>query len=140
MRNLRMITRRLILNFPEKIVTKPITYRLVKDFDLQFNILRAEITADVTGKILIEIMGSKNKIEEGIKFLESEGVSIQEASRDIIVNKEQCMDCGVCTSICITQALILDKNNYQLIFDKDKCILCGFCQNCCPVNAIKVNV
>ncbi|HUW72252.1 MAG TPA: NIL domain-containing protein [Methanosarcinales archaeon] len=135
-----MITRRLILNFPAKIVTKPITYRLVKDYDLQFNILRAEITADVTGKILIEIMGSKNKIEEGIKFLEGEGVSIQEASRDIIVDKEQCMDCGVCTSICITQALILDKNNYRLIFDKDKCILCGFCQNCCPVNAIKLNV
>jgi ferredoxin len=135
-----MITRRLILNFPEKIVTKPITYRLVKDYDLQFNILRAEITADVTGKILIEIMGSKNKIEEGIKFLEGEGVSIQEASKDIIVDKEQCMDCGVCTSVCITQALILDKNNYQLIFDKDKCILCGFCQNCCPVNAIKLNI
>lgn len=135
-----MITRRLILNFPEKIVTKPITYRLVKDYDLQFNILRAEITADVTGKILLEITGSKNKIEEGIKFLEGEGVSIQEASKDIIVDKEQCMDCGVCTSICITQALILDKNNYQLIFDKDKCILCGFCQNCCPVNAIKLNV
>ena len=135
-----MITRRLILNFPEKIVTKPITYRLVKDYDLQFNILRAEITADVTGKILIEITGSKNKIEEGIKFLEGEGVSIQEASRDIIVDKAQCIDCGVCTSICITQALILDKNNYQLIFDKDKCILCGFCQNCCPVNAIKLNI
>jgi ferredoxin len=135
-----MITRRLILNFPEKIVTKPITYRLIKDYDLQFNILRAEITANVTGKILLEIMGSKNKIEEGIKFLESEGVSIQEASKDIIVDKEQCIDCGVCTSICITQALILDKNNYQLIFDKNKCILCGFCQNCCPVNAIKLNV
>jgi L-aspartate semialdehyde sulfurtransferase ferredoxin len=135
-----MITRRLILNFPEKIVTKPITYRLVKDYDLQFNILRAEITADVTGRILIEIMGNKNKIEEGIKFLEGEGVSIQEASKDIIVDKEQCMDCGACTSICITQALMLDKNNYQLIFDKDKCILCGFCQNCCPVNAIKLNV
>jgi L-aspartate semialdehyde sulfurtransferase ferredoxin len=135
-----MITRRLILNFPEKIVTKPITYRLVKDYDLQFNILRAEITADVTGKILIEVMGSKNKIEEGIKFLEGEGISILEASRDITVDKEQCMDCGVCTSVCITQALILDKNNYQLIFDKDKCILCGFCKNCCPVNAIKLNV
>lgn len=135
-----MITRRLILNFPEKIVTKPITYRLVKDYDLQFNILRAEITANATGKILIEIMGSKNKIEEGIKFLESEGISIQEASRDIIVDKGLCMDCGVCTSICITQALILDKNNKQLVFDKNKCILCGFCQNCCPVNAIKLNV
>jgi len=135
-----MITRRLILNFPEKIVTKPITYRLVKDFDLQFNILRAEITANATGKILLEIIGSKNKIEEGIKFLEGEGISIQEASKDIIVDKEQCMDCGVCTSVCITQALVLDKNNKHLIFDKNKCILCGFCQNCCPVNAIKLNV
>ncbi|OGF99698.1 hypothetical protein A2Y99_01660 [Candidatus Gottesmanbacteria bacterium RBG_13_37_7] len=134
------MTRRLILNFPEKIVTKPITYRLIKDYDLQFNILRAQITADVTGKILIEIMGSKNKIEEGIKFLESEGVSIQEASKDIIIDKEQCIDCGVCISICITQSLMLDKETHKLIFDKDKCILCGLCQNCCPMDAIKLKV
>ena len=135
-----MQTKRLVLTFPEKIVTRPITYRLVKDYDLQFNILRAEITADIEGKILIEIKGSKEQIEKGMAYLRNEGISIQEASRDIIIDKEKCINCGVCPSLCITQALEMDKNSYELVFDKNKCILCGFCENSCPVNAIRLRI
>jgi ferredoxin len=135
-----MSSKRLVLLFPEKIVTKPITYRLVKDYDLQFNILRAEITANIEGKILIEINGSTQQIEEGIKFLESEGITIQDASKDIIVDMERCVSCGVCPSLCITQALATDTVTHHLLFDKDKCILCGLCANSCPVNAIKLRI
>lgn len=135
-----MATKRLVLSFPEDIVTKPITYRLVKDFDIEFNILRAEITADMEGKILLEIKGSKEKLKEGIDYLKKEGVTIQEATKDIIVDKEKCVDCGVCVSLCITDALYIDKKSRKLVFDRDKCILCGFCQNCCPVDAIKLKV
>ena len=135
-----MSSKRLVLTFPEKIVTKPITYRLVKDYDLQFNILRAEITANVEGKILIEINGSTQRIEEGIRFLESEGITIQDASKDIIVDMERCVHCGVCPSLCLTQALAADTVTRRLLFDKDKCILCGLCANSCPVNAIKLRI
>ncbi len=135
-----MITKRIVLTFPEKIVTKPITYRLVKDFDLQFNILRAEITKDVEGKILLEIKGSKEKIEEGINYLKNEGISIQDASKDIIFDKEKCINCGFCPSLCITNALVMDQKTHELIFDKNKCILCGFCENSCPMDAIKLKI
>lgn len=135
-----MKARRLVLTFPENIVTKPITYKLVKNFDLEFNILRAEITTEMEGKILIEIKGNKNQIEKGIEYLTKEGVTIQEASKDIIMDKDQCIHCGLCTSLCITKALTLDKINFKLNFNKDKCILCGFCQNSCPVNAIKIKM
>ncbi|MBN1299393.1 MAG: 4Fe-4S binding protein [Actinobacteria bacterium] len=135
-----MITKRLVLTFPEKIVTKPITYRLVKDFDLQFNILRAEITTDIEGKILIEVKGEKNSIEAGIKYLLNEGITIQDAAKDIIIDKEKCINCGICPSLCITKALIMDSKTHELVFEKNKCILCGFCENCCPVNAIRLNI
>ena len=135
-----MTTRKIVLTFPENIVTKPITYKLVKDFDLEFNILRAEVTPNIEGKMLIEIKGSSTQIEKGIKYLTQENVSVQEAAKDIILDKEQCVHCGVCTSLCITRALSLDKNSFKLIFDKDKCILCGLCLNSCPVNAIKLKI
>lgn len=135
-----MATKRLVLSFPEDIVTKPITYRLVKDFDIEFNILRAEITTDMEGKILIEIKGSKEKLKQGIDYLNGAGVTIQEATKDILVDKEKCVDCGVCASLCITDALYIDKKDRSLEFDRDKCILCGFCQNCCPVDAIKLKI
>ncbi len=135
-----MIKRKLVLSFPENIVTKPITYKLVKEFNLEFNILRAEITPDMEGKMLIELKGDKTQIDGAIKYLTRTGVTVQEAAKDIIIDKNQCIDCGVCTSICITQALTLDDKSYKLKFNKDKCILCELCLNCCPLSAIKVHI
>ena len=135
-----MKKRKLVLSFPEKIVTRPITYKLVKEFDLEFSILRAEITPDVEGKMLIELMGNDDQIGKAIEYLENAGVTIQEADKDIIIDKDSCIDCGECTSVCITQALSLDNKTGKLIFDKDKCILCELCLDCCPVRAIRVNM
>ena len=135
-----MIKKKLVLSFPEKVVTKPITYALVKEFDLVFNILRAEITPDMEGKMLIELQGDEQQIKEATDYLKKTGVSVQEAAKDIIIDKESCVDCGACTSICITRALSLDKKTKKLKFNKDKCILCGLCLDCCPVTAIKVNI
>lgn len=135
-----MIKRKLVLSFPESIVTKPITYKLVKEFNLEFNILRAEITPNMEGKMLIELKGDRTQIDGAVKYLTRTGVTVQEAAKDIIIDKNRCVDCGVCTSICITQALALDDKSHKLKFNKDRCILCELCLNCCPVSAIKVHI
>ncbi len=135
-----MVRRKLVLSFPENIVTSPITYKLVKEFNLEFNILRAEITPDMEGKMLIELRGDKVLIDDAIKYLTDTGISVQEAAKDIIISKNKCIDCGICTSICITQALTLDSSSFKLKFNKDKCILCELCLDCCPVSAIKVHI
>jgi L-aspartate semialdehyde sulfurtransferase ferredoxin len=135
-----MIKRKLVLSFPESIVTKPITYKLVKDFNLEFNILRAEITPNMEGKMLIELKGEKTQIDDAVKYITSTGVTVQEAAKDIIIDKNICIDCGVCTSICITRALTIDSKTHKLKFDKDKCILCELCLDSCPLSAIKVHI
>jgi L-aspartate semialdehyde sulfurtransferase ferredoxin len=135
-----MSTEKLMLKFHTKIINKPIVYHIVKDFDLEFNILRAEITSDLEGKMLIEIKGRKEKISECKAFLEREGVELGEAARGIILDNEACVNCGLCVSICMAKALYLKEDTYEVDFDKEKCILCGLCLNCCPVNAIKSQV
>ncbi len=135
-----MLTKKIILGFPETIVKKPIVYRLVKDFELEFNILRAEITPDIEGKMLIDIKGPKEKIEECLDFLKKEGVVISEASKDLIFYQDLCVHCGLCASVCIGKAFVLDNKTYEIKLDKDKCILCGLCQDACPVKAIKLNL
>ena len=82
-----MIKRKLVLSFPENIVTQPITYKLVKEFNLEFNILRAEITPNMEGKMLIELRGDKDQIDQSIEYLTGTGVSVQEAAKDIIIDK-----------------------------------------------------
>jgi L-aspartate semialdehyde sulfurtransferase ferredoxin len=135
-----MKKKKLVLSFPEKIVTKPLTYKLVKEFDLEFNILRAEITPDVEGKMLIELIGDDEQIKKAIEYLENNKVSVQEAGKDIIIDRNSCVDCGACTSVCITGALSLDKKDKKLVFDRDECILCELCIDSCPLKAIKVKM
>ena len=135
-----MATEKLMLLFPPKIVKKPIVYRIVKDFDLEFNILRAEITSELEGKMLLEIKGPKEKLEACKAYLEQEGVQLKEAAKGIILDKDLCVDCGVCVSLCLGKALYSKEGSYEVDFDKHKCILCGLCLNCCPVNAIKSKI
>jgi len=40
------VTKRVVLHFPRRLVEQPVIYRLVKDYNLEFNILRASITAE----------------------------------------------------------------------------------------------
>ena len=132
-----MATEKLMLQFHTKIVKKPIVYRIVKDFDLEFNILRAEITSDLEGKMLLEIKGPKEKIAECKAYLVREGVELIETARGIILDRDACVNCGICVSLCIEKALYSKEGIYEVDFDKEKCILCGLCLNCCPVSAIK---
>lgn len=52
------------------------------------------------------------------------------------VNKEVCIGCGVCTSVCPVQCIELGDDGLATI-DESQCIDCGACQGNCPVGAIE---
>ncbi|HDP69643.1 MAG TPA: 4Fe-4S dicluster domain-containing protein [Actinobacteria bacterium] len=133
-----MAKKKVVLTFPPEKIEQPITYHLVKDYDLIINILRAEIYEEETGRMVLELDGPKDKIEEGIAYLKSQNVTVEEAARDIILNEEECIDCGACTAVCRPGALYLNPKTFELEFDKDKCILCGLCVKVCPLGLIEV--
>jgi ferredoxin len=135
-----MGSKKIVLIFPKTLVDKPIVYKLIKDFDLVFNILKASITPDEEGLMVLELSGDPKKIEEGVKYLKDQGVRIQPLSKDIIVNWERCTQCGACVSICPTAALyIKDKKTMAVAFDPEKCIACELCIKPCPPRAIEVS-
>ena len=90
--------------------------------------------------MVLEIKGKKEKIERCKEYLQNEGVKVSEASREIILDKNLCVDCGLCVSLCFVKAFYNKESTYEIDFDKNKCILCGICLNACPVNAIKAKV
>ena len=130
------IAKRIVLHFPRHSVDQPIIYRLVKDYDLEPNILRASITPGQQGRMLVEVRGSKDGIVSGVAFLEEVGVIVKEAASDILLDDEACVVCGVCTSVCHTQALTLEPTTSELRFDKDECVYCEACVAACPRRAI----
>ena len=130
-----MARRRLDLTFPPGQATKPITYHLVRDFDLMPNILRAQIEPGQRGHMLLEVVGPSDSIDAGVEFLSAEGVEVLPAASDICLDEDKCVLCGLCTAVCRPGALVLDDES-NLVFDKDKCVYCEACVIACPRRAI----
>jgi ferredoxin len=135
-----MTSKKIVLTFPKNKIDKPIVYKLVKEFDLAFNILKASITPDQEGHTVLELSGEKSEIDKGINYLREQGVKVQPLSKEIKVDWEKCTQCSACVSICPTGALyVKDRKTMEVAFDPEKCIACELCIRPCPPRAIKVH-
>lgn len=134
-----MVSKRIVLHFPHRLVDQPIVYKLVRDFDLSFNILKASVTPREEGLMVLELKGAKDKFEKGIAYLESSGVRIQPLSQDVVRNSAKCTDCGACVPICPVQALTVEAGSRKVLFHDNKCIACELCLKICPTRAMEVH-
>lgn len=135
-----MIKKRVVLTFPQDLVDKPITYHLIKDYDLIVNILKAKVTPKEEGVLVLELEGKRLNLEEGIDYLKKSGVQIQSLIEDIKLDKKKCTHCTACITVCPTGAFILNRETMQVDFEKNKCIVCGLCINLCPYRAVEIVV
>ena len=133
-----MISKKIVLHFPHRLVDQPLVYRLVKDFDLQFNILKASVTPQEEGLMVLELSGKRDNFEKGVEYLKSCGVKIEPLSRDVVRNEEKCTSCGVCVPVCPVEALVVDPKTRLVHFDSKKCIACELCVKICPPRAMEV--
>lgn len=133
-----MAKKRIVLTFPRETVKQPITYHLIKDYDLMVNILRANVNPDEEGKLVIELSGENEKIKKGIAYLESLKVGTQPLAQDIKWFEDRCTHCTACISICPSEALSVDREKMLVSFDSEKCILCRLCIPACPFKAVEI--
>lgn len=133
------VSRKIVLHFPRRLVDRPIIYRLVKDYDLEFNILKASVTQEEEGLLVLELKGDQKEYDKGVNFLLKAGVKIQSLSRDVTRNEERCTSCGVCLTVCPTDAFELELPGRRVLFHNDKCIACGICIKACPPRAMEVH-
>ena len=134
-----VISKRIVLHFPKRMVDRPIVYRLIKDYDLEFNILKASVTPQEEGLMVLELKGEQVNYDKGIRYLTEAGVKIQALSQDVTRNEERCTHCGVCIAICPTGAFELDPSTRCIKFDNEKCLACGLCILACPPRAMEVH-
>ena len=129
-----MAEQRIALTFQRWQLDKPITYRLVKDYDLVINILHAKVTAE-EGKMSLSLSGLEQNVEAGVKWLKDQQILVEPLATGLEVDKDSCVDCGACTAVCPTGALDFDRD-WTLVHDAEKCIVCLACVPACPVRAI----
>ena len=133
------VSKRIVLHFPRRLVDRPIVYRLIKDFNLEFNILKASVTPEEEGLMVLALTGEQKDYDKGIRYLTEAGVKIQSLSQDILRNEERCTHCGACITICPTYAFTLDPQTRLVAFDNEKCVACGICLKACPPRAMEVH-
>lgn len=133
-----MASSKVVLRFPAAIADKPIIFRLVRDYDLMINILKANINPHKEGTMVLDVAG-ENAVE-GLEFLRRQGVTVQPLTEEIVRNEERCTHCGACTAICPSGALYMERPAMLVQFDSEACVLCQLCVRACPVRAMEVRI
>ncbi|TMD13880.1 MAG: FeS-binding protein [Chloroflexi bacterium] len=78
-----MARRRLRLIFGPALVKEPVIYQLGRKFEIVTNIRRADVTKD-QGWVLLEVSGEPDELDQGVAFLESQGVKVEPAEGDLV--------------------------------------------------------
>ncbi len=131
--------KRVILRFKRNTIDKPIVFRLAKDYGLVFNILRANISPKAESMMVMELEGKENDFNRGMEYLRGSNIGIEPIEQDINRDEERCVHCGLCTSVCASEALNIDRETMKVSFDYEKCVACELCVRVCPVRAMNVS-
>jgi ferredoxin len=133
-----IVSRKIVLHFSRQTWDQPLVYHLAKDFDLTFNILKAEINPNAEGMVLLELSGPESQYKKGVKFLKERGVQVESLSQDVTRDESKCTSCGACLAVCPTEALEVDRTTWLVRFDPQKCIGCEACIPACPPRAMEI--
>jgi L-aspartate semialdehyde sulfurtransferase ferredoxin len=137
---LPIVKKRVTLTFPKRAIQMPVAYRLAKDFNVAANIIRAQVAPNQIGKLVVELSGDIDELDASIEWMRSQGIQVSTANKEIFVDEDVCVDCGLCTGVCPTEALNLDPETFRLNFTRSRCIVCEQCIPTCPVGAISTNL
>lgn len=136
-----MYTQIYVLRFPKDTSDQPFIYRLVKEYDIEFNILKADILLQREGIMIIELKGStKANVIAGLDYLKGMGVKIERLATRIRRDDDNCFQCGACTGVCSSGALFIERPKMAVVFDAERCTGCSLCVPICPVRAMAVSL
>ncbi len=134
-----MAESRVVLHFPQKLLDQPVISNMVRRYRLEFNILRADITPDHEGLMVLGMIGDTEHIDGAIQWMREQGVGVQPLEKDVVRDDEHCTDCGACIVACPTSALAMDLDTREVGFDAGKCVACGICVPVCPPRAMSIH-
>lgn len=96
------------------------------------NVERAQIDGD-DGWTLLDVKDA----EKFIEALKHPGVTVKIQRDAVSHNRTECVDCGLCISICQKKVFSFD-DFWQLQVDSERCVLCGRCVMYCPQRALSL--
>nr|WP_319473421.1 NIL domain-containing protein [uncultured Sphaerochaeta sp.] len=130
--------KRYALRFSPTLVEQPIVSKLARSYDVDINILNADVASGRGGKLIVELSGTEQDLDASVIYLGEIGVVVSEMVKELLFNQEGCIDCGACTAVCLSGALWMD-SEAKLQFDVSHCVVCGLCVHACPMRLFEVS-
>ncbi len=91
------------------------------------------LTTDLGIEIVLEL--TEDKVQHLKKLLKDPLIRIKSRVQ-IQWDKDQCVSCGACVSLCNVGALYYKNPDDNVCYDEKKCVQCGLCVDACPRGAI----
>lgn len=127
---------KLLVTFSRKRGQQPIIARVVKETGVLINVERARIDA-MEGEVLIDLPDADEPLVRS--RLEELGVQVSPVEHAIHIDRDECVDCGACISIC-PQDVFSFGEDWSLQVREDQCVLCGKCIPACPHQALSLSI
>ncbi len=78
-----MAARRVMLTYPERLIQEPVLFQMALEYGVMPNIRRARVT-DTVGELVVELQGSSEALEAGIRRLRELGVVVEPVEGDVV--------------------------------------------------------
>ncbi len=125
---------KLLIEFDRVGVQEPNIAQAILETGIAANVERAMIDGD-EGWALLSVEDADT--QRFIHALTKPGVSIRVQKNAVSHNITECVDCGLCISICQKQVFSFD-TDWKLCVNPDRCVLCGRCAAYCPQRALSI--
>ena len=135
-----MTSKRFVLTFPPDAMGEPITYNLIKKYDIMVNIVKADVSPGKIGHLVMEMTAPAKVLKAGMEYIRQHKVDCEPIEKKITCREDLCIHCGACTAVCFAGALIMDRNSAELIFEPAKCVVCELCLKACPLKLFSIDL
>ena len=126
----------LYILFPLEVAYEPILANIILATNIPINFISINIHAK-GGEGIISV--PDDKVAEITKHLNAKGIQVI-SRRHVLLDKNLCVECGQCISLCYVDALRLDPETFSLIYEEEKCVFCKLCIDSCPRKAIQISI
>ncbi|NLA48005.1 MAG: 4Fe-4S binding protein [Bacteroidales bacterium] len=135
-----MASKRFVLTFPPDATGQPITYNLIKKFDIMINIVKADVSPGKIGHLVIEMTAPARVLKEGMEYIKQQDIECDPIEKKITYREDLCIHCGACTAVCFAGALTMRRDNAELLFEPEKCVVCELCLKACPLKLFSIDI
>jgi len=125
---------KLLVEFGRDMVQEPAIAKAILETGIAVGIERAMIEGE-EGWVLLAV--DDNDAKKFSAALKKHGISAHVQENSVSYNEEECVDCGLCISLCMKQVFSFD-DTWKLVVTPERCVLCGRCAEFCPQRALIV--